>query len=76
MPARASAPSCRLFSLYLSGMAPDRFHKPRRTLRIWPFQLAVGQSLPTLPLWLETDFAVPLELEASYEHTCRVLRIV
>jgi hypothetical protein len=31
--------------------------------------------LPTLPLWLADDFAVPLELEASYEDTCRALRI-
>jgi hypothetical protein len=31
--------------------------------------------LPTLPLWLADDLAVPLELEASDEVTCRVLRI-
>ena len=29
----------------------------------------------TLPLWLAEDLAVPLELEATYEKTCRVLRI-
>jgi hypothetical protein len=32
--------------------------------------------LPTLPLWLTEDFAIPLDLEASYEQTCRDLRIV
>jgi len=26
-------------------------------------------------LWLADNLAVPLELEASYEETCRVLRI-
>ena len=33
------------------------------------------QPLPTLPLWLADNFAVPLELEECYEETCRVLRI-
>jgi hypothetical protein len=44
-------------------------------LEAWAHRLAVGQPLPTLPLWLSEDLAVPLELEASYEETCRVLRI-
>jgi hypothetical protein len=37
--------------------------------------LELGQPLPTLPLWLAENFAVPLELEMSYEETCRTLRI-
>jgi hypothetical protein len=53
-----------------------RFHKPRRSiLQTWPYPLVVGEPLHTLPLWLGPDLAVPLELEASYEDTCRVLRI-
>ena len=36
---------------------------------------ALGTPLPTLPLWLASDRAIPLELEASYEATCEVLRI-
>jgi hypothetical protein len=44
-------------------------------LQTWAHSLTVGQPLPTLPLWLADDLAVPLELEASYEETCRVLRI-
>jgi hypothetical protein len=35
----------------------------------------VGQALPTLPLWLDDNLAVSLDLEASYEETCRALRI-
>jgi hypothetical protein len=31
--------------------------------------------LPTLPLWVADDFAVPLELDATYEETCKGLRI-
>ncbi|MBW3600597.1 MAG: DUF4058 family protein [Planctomycetes bacterium] len=44
-------------------------------LEAWAYPLVVGQPLPTLPLWIAEDMAVPLELEASYEDTCRVLRI-
>jgi hypothetical protein len=54
-----------------------RFQRPEGHTRLqtWPYPLAVGQSLPTLPLWLAPELAVPLELEASYEDTCRALRI-
>jgi hypothetical protein len=37
--------------------------------------LAVGQPLPSLPVWLSETQTVELDLEASYEETCRVLRI-
>jgi len=47
----------------------------RWLLETWAETLALGQPLPTLPLWLSDDFAVPLALEDSYEETCRVLRI-
>lgn len=39
------------------------------------FRLAVGQSLPSLPIWLSETQTVTLDLEESYEETCRVLRI-
>jgi hypothetical protein len=48
-------------------------HKPR--FETWAYPLIVGQKLPTLPVWLSEDQAVSLDLEASYEETCRVLRI-
>jgi hypothetical protein len=41
----------------------------------WAHPLILGRPLPTLPLWLAENLAVPLELELSYEETCRVLRI-
>ena len=44
-------------------------------LETWNQPLTVGQPLPTLPLWLADNLAVPLELEASYDDTCRALRI-
>jgi hypothetical protein len=44
-------------------------------LVVWPYTLAIGRPLPTLPLWLTDDFAVPLELESTYEESCRILRM-
>jgi hypothetical protein len=44
-------------------------------LEVWPVALAVGGNLPTLPLWIDPEFAVPLDLEASYAATCQSLRI-
>ena len=47
--------------------------KPR--FETWAYPLIVGQPLPILPIWLTEDLAVSLNLEASYEETCRALRI-
>jgi hypothetical protein len=47
--------------------------KPK--LASWAHPLAVGEPLPSLPIWLSDDLNVSLELEASYEATCRALRI-
>lgn len=44
-------------------------------LETWANSLAIGQPLPTLPLWLAENLAVPLELETSYDETCRILRM-
>jgi hypothetical protein len=44
-------------------------------LETWAYPVVVGQTLPTLPIWLTEDLAVALDLEASYEATCRALRI-
>jgi hypothetical protein len=44
-------------------------------LEAWSHTLSLGEALPTLPLWLADDLAVPLELEASYEESCDILGI-
>jgi hypothetical protein len=41
----------------------------------WPAEMRIGQPLPTLPLWLGADLAVPLDLEASHTAACQDLRI-
>jgi hypothetical protein len=47
----------------------------QQRLELWPEQLQVGTTLPTLPLWIGEDEAVPLDLEASYVAACELLRI-
>ncbi len=42
---------------------------------VWPYARALREALPTVPLWLNFDLAVPLELEETYEAACRSLRI-
>lgn len=42
---------------------------------VWPHVLDIGEPLPTVPLWLAADLAVPLELEPTYEATCKSLRV-
>jgi hypothetical protein len=44
-------------------------------LESWAQPLGLGQPLPTVPLWLADDLAVPLELEDSYEQGCGILNI-
>ena len=52
-----------------------RYEGRRRLMDNWYDPLAIGQPLPTLPIWLKETWAIALELESSYEETCRTLRI-
>ena len=49
--------------------------KRRHLLDAWFYPMAVGQPLPTLPIWLAPDLGIMLPLETSYAETCRVLGI-
>jgi hypothetical protein len=44
-------------------------------LDVWREAIAVGQTLPTLPLWLRSGLCLPVELEATYERTCIEQRV-
>ena len=57
-----------------SYLAADR-EETMQQLRQWRTLLALGEPLPTLPLWIAAEFSVPLDLEASYKATCDDLRI-
>jgi hypothetical protein len=52
-----------------------RYEGRRRMMDNWYHPLAIGQPLPTLPIWLKETWAISLDLESSYEETCRTLRI-
>jgi hypothetical protein len=44
-------------------------------LETCPNSLSLGLPLPTVPLWLADNLAVPLELEESYEQSCSILNL-
>jgi hypothetical protein len=44
-------------------------------LQIWPYPLALGEPLPTVPLRLTGDDFVPVDLESTYAETCRRRRL-
>lgn len=49
--------------------------KGRGFLDAWFYPMAVGQPLPTVPIWLTPELHVMLPLETSYAETCDVLGI-
>lgn len=44
-------------------------------LLAWATSLEIGRPLPTVPLWLSADLAVPLDLELNHTAACVDLRI-
>jgi hypothetical protein len=61
-------------NLYASAYRPlERASQPN--LDIWHEELALGHVLPTLPLWLRGELYMPVALQATYERTCRELRL-
>jgi hypothetical protein len=71
---RAPRPKTADCSIY--AVSCRRFNMRKRwRFETWPHELAVGEPLPTLPLWLTDRLHVPLELEATYEETLHGLRL-
>lgn len=76
-----------LRALHLEADAPlldeDLYAVCYRTIRpgqawqldVWPYPLALGAPLPTVPLWLTDELAVPLECELTYEDVCAGFRL-
>jgi hypothetical protein len=48
----------------------------KHQLDAWPEALTLGAPLPGVPLWLEPDLPVRLQLEESYTAACKSLRMV
>ena len=60
----------------LSGVAYRPVERGGATaLDIWLEPIAIGQRLPTLPLWLRGGLCLPVELEATYTRTCVEQRV-
>ena len=62
-------------TLYAVAYRPV-LREDKAEIDLWPTPLAVGQSLPTMPLRLLNDLFVPVELEATYTETCRKRRLI
>ncbi len=60
--------------LYAAAYHPVR-RGQREEIDVWPAALALGAPLPVLPLALNADLVLPVDLEATYAHACRRRRI-
>lgn len=47
----------------------------RLTLDTWAETLRLNEALPTLPLWIAPELALPMDLELTYEAACAARRI-
>jgi hypothetical protein len=70
-PAMAEAGAFRLYA----AAYRLKVQEEEQRLELWPEELRVGEALPTLPLWIGEEDAVPLDLEASYDAASELLRI-
>ena len=60
--------------LYATAYRPVRRQEANQ-IDVWPSALAVGGTLPQLPLALRGGPAVPLDLEATYTDACQRSRL-
>jgi hypothetical protein len=69
-----SGAACWDAELYAAAYRPV-VREGQTSLDIWQELLAVGNALPTVPLWLRDSLCLPVELDAIYDRTCREQRI-
>lgn len=62
----------QLYAVSVRGRRPA---KGGFRLDSWFYPMAIGESLPVLPIWLTHDQRVMLPLETSYQETCGILGI-
>src|SRR5262249_10164654 len=61
--------------LYTATLRGRQRERKRALLEAWYYPMTLGRPLLPLPIWLNDELGVSLDLESSYEETCRVLRI-
>jgi hypothetical protein len=62
-------------ALYAVTVRGRKRLRRRPLLDTWFYPMIIGQPLPPLPIWLDVDLGVTLDLESCYEEACRVLHI-
>jgi hypothetical protein len=72
--ARMGAPGTAPAPLFASAYRPVE-RDGASVLDVWVEPIAVGEPLPTMPLWLRGGLCLPVELEATYERTCTEQRL-
>jgi Protein of unknown function (DUF4058) len=60
--------------LYATAYRPVADEEPPQ-LEMWTEELTVGAALPTLPLWIAANRAVPLDLESTYRAALGTFRL-
>ncbi len=70
-PAMAGPPVPHLYAVTIR----KREASPRWKLETWAHPLAIGQPLPSIPLWWAVSEGTVLDLEGTYEETCRTVRL-
>jgi hypothetical protein len=68
-----SQPQASASDLYAAAYRSIITESPQ--VEIWFENLAIGQSLPTLPLWLKEGGCFPVDLAQTYDRTCKAQRI-
>ncbi len=62
-------------ALYAVTLRGRKQISKRPLLDVWFYPMPLGQALPALPLWLDIDLGLSLNLDTSYEESCRLLHI-
>ncbi len=61
-------------TIYAVGYQPE-YEEERSQIVAWPHALAIGQALPTVPLYLRGTGCIPLDLESTYMETRKLARV-
>jgi len=64
-------PSAELYAVSYRPVVRDSAEE----IEIWTNELSLGEPLPTLPLWLNAQICLPINLDATYSSTCGRRRI-
>jgi hypothetical protein len=69
-----SVPTQKPNDLYATAYRTRSVGKSQQ-LDVWAETLTLGNPLPTLPLWIDAERSLPVDLEQSYQTACAARRI-